>query len=98
MALITDGRFSGATHGICVGHVVPEAMAGGAIALLQEGDIVAIDLAADKKSIDVRLSEDELAERRAAWSAPPPKYTRGVLAKYAKLVSHASEGATVGMD
>jgi dihydroxy-acid dehydratase len=96
VALITDGRFSGATHGICIGHVVPEAMAGGTIALLEEGDVIAIDLEQGKKSIDVRLSDEVLAERRAAWSPPPPKYTRGVLAKYAHLVSHASEGATVG--
>lgn len=91
VALITDGRFSGGTYGLVVGHVAPEAQVGGPIALLKEGDSVTID--AEKNLIQVNVSDEELDERRAAWSAPPLKYQRGVLAKYAKLVSSASQGA-----
>jgi dihydroxy-acid dehydratase len=91
VALITDGRFSGGTYGLVVGHVAPEAQVGGPIGLLEEGDIVTID-AADNL-IDVDVSEETLAHRRAAWQAPAPRYERGVLAKYAKSVSSASKGA-----
>jgi dihydroxy-acid dehydratase len=91
VALITDGRFSGGTYGLVVGHVAPEAQVGGPIALLEEGDRVTID--AEANLIEVDLSDEALAERRVAWSAPKPRYTRGVLAKYAKLVSSAAVGA-----
>jgi dihydroxy-acid dehydratase len=91
VGLITDGRFSGATHGMVVGHVSPEAAVGGAIALVREGDLVTIDAEARRLSVDVE--EAELARRRAAWSLPPPRYRKGVLAKYARLVSSASLGA-----
>jgi dihydroxy-acid dehydratase len=91
VALITDGRFSGATHGFMVGHVVPEAFRGGPIAALQEGDTVVIDVEAGE--LRVELSDDEIAARLADWSPPPPRYESGVLAKYAALVSTASEGA-----
>ena len=91
VALITDGRFSGASKGPCIGHVSPEAAAGGPIALIQEGDIIDIDIEAGK--LEVRLSDDELAARRAAWQAPAPKYTTGVLSRYAKLVTSADKGA-----
>jgi dihydroxy-acid dehydratase len=90
VALVTDGRFSGGSHGFIVGHVVPEAAEGGAIALVQDGDTVVID--ADRCSIDVDLGEAELARRRAAWTAPAPKVTRGVLAKYVRCVAPASQG------
>jgi dihydroxy-acid dehydratase len=91
VALITDGRFSGATHGFMVGHVAPEAFRGGPIAVLQEGDTISIDV--DAGELTVELSEDELTARLGAWTAPPPRYTEGVYAKYAALVSSASEGA-----
>ncbi len=91
VALITDGRFSGASHGPMVGHVAPEAAVGGPIGLLREGDIVTLDI--PNRSLDVRLTEEEFSDRRAAWRPLPPKYTTGVLAKYAKLVSSAAEGA-----
>jgi dihydroxy-acid dehydratase len=91
VALITDGRFSGATHGFMVGHVVPEAARGGPIAALQEGDVVCIDVGAGE--LRVELADDEIAARLAAWSPPPPRYETGVLAKYAAQVSSASEGA-----
>jgi dihydroxy-acid dehydratase len=94
VALLTDGRFSGATHGPMVGHVAPEAAVGGPIALLREGDIITLDI--PQRRLDVKLTEDELADRRASWRPIPPKYTTGVLAKYAKLVSTASEGAVTG--
>ncbi len=90
VALITDGRFSGGSHGFVVGHVTPEAQSGGNIALVNEGDIVRID--AVNNSIDVLISEEELAERRAKWTEPPLKAKKGVLYKYAKTVSSASEG------
>ena len=89
--LITDGRFSGASRGPCIGHVAPEAAVGGAIGLLHDGDIVSFN--ADERALNVLLSDDELAQRRAEWTPPPPNYERGVLAKYAKLVSSASLGA-----
>ena len=91
VALITDGRFSGASHGPMVGHVAPEAAVGGPIGLLREGDIITLDI--PNRTLNVGLTEEELATRRANWQPLPPKYTTGVLAKYAKLVSSASEGA-----
>lgn len=89
--LITDGRFSGGTRGLMIGHIAPEAMVGGTIGLLEEGDMVVVDTV--KGTIDVELTETELADRRARWQAPAPHYTRGVLAKYAKLASQADDGA-----
>ncbi|MCL2403651.1 MAG: dihydroxy-acid dehydratase [Coriobacteriia bacterium] len=91
VALITDGRFSGATRGAAIGHISPEAMEGGTIALVEEGDQIAIDIAAG--SISLEVAEDELARRRAAWVAPEPKIKHGYLARYAKLVSSADKGA-----
>ena len=91
VALITDGRFSGGSHGFVVGHITPEAADGGAIALVENGDVITID--AVTREISVNVSDDEMAKRRANWAAPAPKYTRGVLSKYAKTVSSASEGA-----
>ena len=93
VALLTDGRFSGATHGFMVGHVAPEAAVGGAIGLLKDGDMISIDVA--KRSLNVELSDEELATRRKAWKPMPPRYTHGVFAKYAKLVSSASRGAVL---
>ena len=89
--LITDGRFSGASRGPCIGHVAPEAAVGGAIGLLRDGDIVSFN--AEERALNVRLSDADLAQRRAEWTPPQPNYERGVLAKYAKLVSSASLGA-----
>ena len=89
--LVTDGRFSGATHGPMIGHVAPEAAVGGPLALLQDGDVVTLDV--EDRALTVRLSEEELARRRDAWRPMPPRYTRGVLAKYARMVSSASVGA-----
>ena len=91
VALITDGRFSGGSHGFVVGHITPEAFLGGTIGILEEGDQITID--AVNNRIDVNLTAAEIANRKAAWSQPAPRYTHGVLAKYAKLVSTASEGA-----
>ncbi len=91
VALVTDGRFSGATHGFMVGHVAPEAFRGGPIAALREGDIVVLDV--ESKELRVELSDDELAARLADWRAPAPRYTTGAFAKYAAQVSSASEGA-----
>lgn len=90
--LLTDGRFSGGTRGLMIGHVAPEAMVGGPIALLREGDMIEVDIAA--RRIHVDLSDAELGRRRAAWSAPPANYAGGVMAKYARLVSQADDGAT----
>lgn len=90
VALLTDGRFSGGSHGFIVGHITPEAQEGGPIALVQEGDLIAID--ADANRIDVALSDEVLAERRRRWTAPPYRYTRGTLYKYIKTVKSASEG------
>ena len=92
--LITDGRFSGGTRGLMIGHIAPEAMIGGTIGLLEEGDIIVADIEA--RSLNVELSDEELAQRRAAWTAPPPNYTKGVWAKYAKLVTQADDGAVTG--
>jgi dihydroxy-acid dehydratase len=94
VGLVTDGRFSGGTHGLVVGHVAPEAWVGGPLAFLNDGDVVSID--ADAKRLDVRLDDAELGKRRAAWKQPPPREERGVLAKYAKTVHSASEGAVTG--
>jgi len=93
VALITDGRFSGATRGIMVGHVAPEAAVGGTIALLQDGDIIVID--ADRGKLEVELSQDEIKKRREEWKPKPPKYTRGLLAQYSQLVSSSSMGAVL---
>ncbi|MDZ4763549.1 MAG: dihydroxy-acid dehydratase [Chloroflexota bacterium] len=89
--LITDGRFSGATRNLCIGHIAPEAAIGGTIGLLHEGDIIHVDI--DRRLIEVELSDAELAARRAAWTAPIPNYAGGVMAKYARLVAQADDGA-----
>ena len=91
VALLTDGRFSGATHGLMAGHVAPEAAKGGPIAALQEGDEIIFDV--KERRIDVQLSESEIESRLESWEPPEPRYTRGVMAKYAKLVSSAAQGA-----
>ena len=91
VGLITDGRFSGGTYGMVVGHVAPEAAVGGPIGLVREGDTITID--APQRLLQLEIDDTELAQRRAEWTAPTPRYTRGVLAKYAKLVSSASRGA-----
>ncbi len=91
VGLITDGRFSGGTWGMVVGHVAPEAYVGGTIALVEEGDSITID--ANRRLIQLNVDDAELARRRARWAPPPPRYTRGLLAKYMRLVSSASQGA-----
>lgn len=91
VALLTDGRFSGGTHGLMIGHVAPEAALGGPIAVVRDGDPIVIDV--DRHVLDLDLPADEIARRLAAWSPPPPRYTGGVMAKYAALVSSASQGA-----
>ncbi len=96
VGLITDGRFSGATHGLVVGHIAPEAAVGGTIALLQEGDAITID--AEQRLLHVDLDDAEIERRRAAWKPPAPQYTRGVLTKYAKLVTSAARGAVTDLD
>jgi dihydroxy-acid dehydratase len=96
VALITDGRFSGGTAGACVGHVSPEAAAGGPIGLIEPGDIIEIDIPARKLS--VRLSDEVLNERRKRWTPPPPRFTRGILARYAKLATSADTGAVLRQD
>jgi dihydroxy-acid dehydratase len=96
VGFITDGRFSGGTWGMVVGHVAPEAFVGGPIALLQEGDSITID--AHHQLIQVNVSDEELAKRRSAWQQPLPRYTRGVLAKFARLVSGADKGAVLDGD
>jgi len=96
VGLITDGRFSGGTYGMVVGHVAPEAQVGGAIALVREGDLVAID--AKQRKLELEVDAAELARRRAQWKPPAPRYTTGVLAKYARLVSSASAGAVTDLD
>jgi dihydroxy-acid dehydratase len=90
-ALVTDGRFSGGTHGFCIGHVAPEAVDGGPIAFVADGDPIVVDV--DARTIDVLVAPEELARRRAGWKLPPPRYTSGVLAKYARLASGAERGA-----
>jgi len=94
VALITDGRFSGATRGFCVGHIAPEAARGGPMAVVRDGDTIVIDVA--QRKLDLEISEQEMAQRVAAWKAPTPRYTSGVFAKYVKLVSSASQGAVTG--
>jgi dihydroxy-acid dehydratase len=93
VGLVTDGRFSGGTWGMVVGHVAPEAHEGGAIALVQEGDSITID--AKQLLLQLNVSDSELAQRKAAWKRPAPRYTRGVLAKFAKSAASASEGAVL---
>lgn len=93
VALITDGRFSGATRGACIGHISPEAAAGGTIALVEEGDEIAIDIPGCK--IELRVPDDELARRASAWVCPEPKVKTGYLARYAKLVTSADKGAVL---
>ncbi|CCF56696.1 hypothetical protein KAFR_0B04000 [Kazachstania africana CBS 2517] len=93
VALLTDGRFSGGSHGFLIGHVVPEAAEGGPVALVKDGDEIIID--SDNNKIDLLVSEEELSQRRSQWTAPPPRYTRGTLSKYAKLVSNASQGCVL---
>jgi dihydroxy-acid dehydratase len=95
VGLITDGRFSGGTYGLVVGHVAPEAAVGGTIALVEEGDSITID--AERRALQLDVSEAEIARRRALWRPRPPNYTTGVLAKYAKLVSSASLGAVTDL-
>ncbi len=91
VALLTDGRFSGATHGLMAGHVAPEAAHGGPIAAVRDGDSIVFDIKA--RRLDVEISDQEMKSRLSQWTAPPPRYKTGVMAKYAKLVSSASEGA-----
>ncbi len=92
--LLTDGRFSGGTTGLCIGHIAPEASDGGPVALVQDGDLIRVDIAA--QTLDLLVEPTELEARRANWAPLPPRYTRGVLAKYSKLVRSASEGAITG--
>ena len=89
--LLTDGRFSGGTTGLCIGHVAPEAVDGGPIAFVRDGDRIRVDIAG--RTLDLLVDEAELAARRAGWAPLPPRYTRGVLAKYARLVGSAAHGA-----
>ena len=92
--LLTDGRFSGGTTGLCIGHIAPEAVDAGPIAFVRDGDLIRVDIAA--RSLDLLVDEAELNSRRDGWEPLPPRYTRGVLAKYSKLVRSAAEGATTG--
>jgi dihydroxy-acid dehydratase len=94
VALLTDGRFSGATRGLMAGHVAPEAVLGGPIAALRDGDRITFDL--DKRELQVDIPDEEMHARLATWQAPAPRYSTGVLAKYARLVSSASLGAVTG--
>jgi dihydroxy-acid dehydratase len=94
VALVTDGRFSGATHGLMVGHVAPEAAVGGPIAALRDGDLITLD--ADNGLLEMGISEKEIRHRLSSWSPPPPQFTTGALAKYAKLVGSAAQGAITG--
>jgi dihydroxy-acid dehydratase len=90
-ALVTDGRFSGGTHGFCIGHVAPEAVDGGPIAFVADGDRIVVDVAA--RTIDLMVDPAELERRKAGWKRPEPRYTSGVLAKFARLVTGAERGA-----
>jgi dihydroxy-acid dehydratase len=94
VALLTDGRFSGATRGLMAGHVAPEAARGGPIAAVRDGDRIVFDIAA--RHLHLEVADDEIARRLAAWTPPAPAFTSGVMAKYARLVSSASEGAVTG--
>jgi dihydroxy-acid dehydratase len=94
VALVTDGRFSGATRGFCIGHIAPEAARGGPMAAVRDGDIIAIDVAT--RTLNLELADTELKERLAGWRAPQPRYPNGVMAKYARMVSSASTGAVTG--
>jgi len=96
VALITDGRFSGGSHGFVVGHITPEAFEGGPLAIVEDGDEITID--ATTRELNLNISADEIQRRLTQWSKPAPRYTRGVLAKYAKTVSSASEGAVTDKD
>jgi dihydroxy-acid dehydratase len=96
VALITDGRFSGGSHGFVVGHITPEAAVGGPLAIVKKGDVITID--AEKNEINVEISAKELKARLRVWKQPKPRATRGVLAKYAKLVTSASRGAVTDAD
>jgi dihydroxy-acid dehydratase len=96
VALITDGRFSGGTHGFVVGHITPEAYAGGPLAIVKNGDVVTID--ARERSLTLDVPAKEMRARLKAWKPPKPRYTRGVLAKYARQVSSASTGAVTDGD
>jgi dihydroxy-acid dehydratase len=91
VALITDGRFSGGSHGFVIGHVTPEAFVGGPIALIKNGDVIQID--GERKVVSLKVSNAEMASRRKNWKAPKPRYSKGVLAKYTRQVSSASLGA-----
>ena len=95
VALMTDGRFSGATRGFVIGHIVPEAAERGPIAALRDGDIVIVDV--ENRRLDVELSDEQLLQRLSQWQEPAPRYTRGVLAKYARLVADASHGAVTDL-
>ena len=95
VALITDGRFSGGTHGFVVGHITPEAQSGGTIGLIRTGDKIRIS--AEDNSINVLISQEELAERRTNWIAPEPKHKKGILYKYAKCVASASKGCVTDL-
>ena len=95
VALLTDGRFSGATHGLMAGHVAPEAAHGGPIAALADGDIIVFDI--PKRTLDVELTADQIKQRLAHWAPPKPRFTSGVMAKYAFLVSSSSRGAVTAL-
>ena len=94
VGLITDGRFSGATHGMMVGHVAPEAVRGGPIAALKDGDVILID--AETGRLEVKLDAKEIESRLKSWREPPPRYPSGALGKYSRLVSSAAQGAVCG--
>jgi len=96
VALITDGRFSGGSHGFVVGHITPEAYVGGPLALVKNGDSITID--AEKRQLNLEIPAGELRKRRKAWKSPRPRYTRGVLAKYASAVTSASLGAVTDLN
>ena len=92
--LLTDGRFSGGTTGLCIGHIAPEGADGGPIGLVRDGDRIRVDIAG--RTLDLQVAEEELEARRREWTPVPPKFTTGVLGKYAKLVHSAAEGAYLG--
>jgi dihydroxy-acid dehydratase len=96
VGLLTDGRFSGGTHGLMIGHVAPEAAHGGPIAFVREGDMITIDV--DQRVLDLEVDAAEIERRRVGWTRPAPRYTRGVMAKYAAAVSSASKGAVTDLD